>query len=153
MHTRIGRLRDKVSSAFAVCLILGLFGVTSCERPPVEQPISGPTSGGDPANTTAFLRADPNPVPLGKPNGKTTISWASGSDAAADVYVGPRGSEKMFASAPTGSQDAPWIPPGSTEFRLYSNPEHKLLAELTVTMASSRPSGNNSPPPVSTRSP
>ena len=142
MHTRIGQLRHKLSSAIALGLILGAFGATSCERRPVEQPISGPTSGSDQGNTTAFLRADPNPVPPGRPTGKTTISWASGSDAAADVYVGARGSEKMFASAPTGSQDAPWIPPGSTEFRLYSNPEHKLLAELTVTMSSSNAPGN-----------
>ena len=62
------------------------------------------------------------------------ITWDTGSNAVGDVYVGTAGNEKLFASGPKGSQDAPWIAPGSTEFRLYNHADHKLLAQLTVTM-------------------
>ena len=44
------------------------------------------------------------------------------------------GNEKLFGSGRQGSQDAPWIQPGPNEFRLYTQADHKLLAELTVTM-------------------
>ena len=116
----------RISWAAAICLALAGLFITSCDRPTAESNVAG-----------VVLRADPNPVPPGTPNGKTTITWDSGSDAAADVYVGAAGNEKIFASDSKGSQDAPWIPPGSTEFRLYSHADHKLLAQLTVTMPSS----------------
>lgn len=91
----------------------------------------------DATSAGVVLRADPNPVPGGTVMGKTTITWDAGrDDAAGDVYAGAAGSEKLFASGPKGSQDARWIKPGSTEFRLYSHFDHTLLAQLTVTMLS-----------------
>jgi hypothetical protein len=83
------------------------------------------------------FRADPNPVPPGDPKGRTTIIWDTGSDAVGDVYVISAGNEKLFASGRQGSQDAPWIQQGPNEFRLYTQSDHKLLAQLTVTMSSS----------------
>lgn len=109
----------------AVCLTLAGLFLTSCNRSTVES--NNATAG-------VVLRADPNPVPGGSEAGKTTIFWDSGSDAVGEVYVGPTGNETMFASGPKGSQDASWIKPGSTEFRLYNHADHKLLAHLTVTM-------------------
>jgi hypothetical protein len=122
-------LATRISWAAAICLTLAGLFITSCDRPAAESTSSSPAS--------VVLRADPNPVPPGTPNGKTTITWDSGSDAAADVYVGGAGNEKLFAGGPKGSQDATWIQPGSNEFRLYSHADHKLLAQLTVTMPSS----------------
>lgn len=82
------------------------------------------------------LRADPNPVPPGDPKGKTMITWDTGSDAIGEVYVVNAGIEKLFSSGRQGTQDAPWIVPGPNEFRLYDQADHKLLAQLTVTMPS-----------------
>lgn len=101
--------------------------------------------------TEVLLRADPNPVPGGTVTGKTTITWHAGRGAVGDVYAGTAGSERLFASGPRGSQDARWIKPGSTEFRLYRHSDHKLLAQLTVTMlsATAPPTGSPAATPVS----
>lgn len=148
-------LVTRISWAAALCLTLSFLNA-SCERPAV----SDSTTASTPAATTdatvagAFLRADPNPVLSGNPNGRTTITWATGSDAVGDVYVVGTGGEKLFGSGSEGTQDAPWIPVGSTEFRLYSQPDRKLLAKLTVTMPSSDSSANRPPgTPASSASP
>jgi hypothetical protein len=148
-------LGTRISWAAAICLTLtGLF-ITSCGRPTAEPTSSSPTSGND--TTIAggvVLRADPNPVPGGSGVGKTTISWDIGGGAVGDVYVGGAGNETLFASGTKGSTDAPWIAPGSTEFRLYNHADHKLLARLTVTMPSSNvPASSPSATPVSAASP
>ena len=136
MHTeRIQPLGTRVSWAAAICLALGGLFVTSCDRPPASDSTasSSPTSANNATVAGVVLRADPNPVLAGNPNGKTTITWDTGNNAAGDVYVGAVGTERLFASGPKGSQDAPWIQPGSNEFRLYNRADHKLLAQLTVT--------------------
>lgn len=127
----------------AFCLAFGGFFVSGCDSPtaPDSSSSSSTASAQEVAAAGVVLRADPNPVPAGNPNGTTTISWATGSDGVGDVYVVAGGNEKLFGSGSEGSQDAPWIRPGSTEFRLYSQADHKLLARLTVTMASSDSSG------------
>jgi hypothetical protein len=130
-------LATRISWAAAICLTLAGLFITSCDRPAAESTSSPPASGNDTTVAGVVLRADPNPVPSGPGAGKTTISWDTGSNDAGDVYVGGAGSEKIFASGPKGSQDAPWIQPGSNEFRLYNHADHKLLAQLTVTMPSS----------------
>jgi len=137
-------LATRISWAAAISLMLvGLF-LTSCDRPAAES-----TSAAG-----VVLRADPNLVPYGSGVGKTTISWDTGSEAVGEVYVGIAGKETMFASGPKGSQDAPWIKPGSTEFRLYNHANHKLLAQLTVTMPSSDVTASSpSASPVSTANP
>lgn len=112
--------------------LLGRDNATSAAAAPIEA-----TSAG------VVLRADPNPVPGGTVTGKTTITWDAGRDAVGDVYAGTAGSEKLFASGPKGSQDARWIKPGLTEFRLYSHFDHTLLAQLTVTMLSADASASN----------
>jgi|CZKQ01.1.fsa_nt_gi hypothetical protein len=129
-------LATRISWAAAICLTLAGLFIASCDRPTAESNVAG-----------VVLRADPDPVPVGNPNGKTTITWDTGSDAVGDVYVGGAGNEKLFAGGPKGSQDATWIQPGSNEFRLYSHADHKLLAQLTVTMPSS--DGPASSPSVS----
>jgi hypothetical protein len=130
-------LANRISWAAAICLALGGLFVTSCEHPPASNSTaSSPTPRTEAIAAGVVLRADPNPVPGGTVAGKTTIRWKTGSDAVGDVYVGPAGSERLFASGPKGSQDAPWIQPGSTEFRLYNHADHKLLEQLTVTMPS-----------------
>jgi hypothetical protein len=106
------------------------------------------------ASPGVVLRADPNPLPGGTVTGKTTITWDAGPNTLGDVYTGTSGSERLFASAPNGSQDARWIKPGSTEFRLYSHADHRLLAQLIVTMPSSdAPSIKPSATPIPSASP
>jgi hypothetical protein len=146
----------KISCAVAVCLALGGFFVTGCKRPASDSTASSPTTGGGAiANgTTVILSAEPNPVPGGPGDTKTTISWDTGSDAVGDVYIGTVGNEKLFASGPQGAEVASSIQPGSTEFRLYTHADHKLLAQLTVAMGSSDASAPNAKAaPVSSASP
>jgi len=133
---RIPALATKTLWAVALFLALGGSFLNSCDRPaaPDSTAPSASTSPNDAAVAGVVLRADPNPVPVGNPNGSTTITWDTGSDAVGEVYVVRAGNEKLFASAPKGSQNAPWIQPGSNEFKLYSQADHKLLAQLTVTM-------------------
>jgi hypothetical protein len=77
-----------------------------------------------------------------------------GSDAVGSVYVVSAGNETLFASGRQGSQEAPWIKPGSTEFRLYNQANRKLLSRLIVTMPSSDVPASRSPAlPVVTASP
>ena len=130
-------LAARISWGTAVCLVLAGLFITGCDRPAAESTSSPPASGNDATVAGAILRADPNPVPSGSV-GTTTIQWDTGSNDDGEVYVGPAGNERIFASGPKGSQDAPWIKPGSTEFRLYKHADHKLLAQLTVTMPSSK---------------
>ena len=129
-------LAARISSLVGICLALGGLHLTSCDRPPA--PDSATPSASASANDAAFagvvFRADPNPVPPGDAKGRTTIIWDTGSDAAGEVYVVSAGEEKLFASGRQGSQEAPWIQPGSNEFRLYTQGERKLLGQLTVTM-------------------
>jgi hypothetical protein len=144
-------LAVRISWAAAICLTLGLF-VAGCDRPPASDSTasSPPASTNEVTNVGVVLRANPNPVPGGTVVGKTTITWQTGSDAVGDIYVGTAGDEKLFASGSKCSGDAPWIQPGSTEFRLYNHGDHKLLAQLTVTMpladaSVTRPSATSTP--------
>ena len=86
----------------------------------------------------AILQASPNPVSTRAWAGTTTITFATGTDAAGQVFVSINGGpEKLFATASMGSQDADWIWRGSMyEFRLYggTHREH-LLRSLAVTRA------------------
>lgn len=108
-----------------------------------ENAMSSATVQAEVNATGVLLRADPNPVPGGTAMGKTTIIWHAGRGAVGDVYAGTAGSERLFASGPRGSQDARWIKPGSNEFRLYRRGDHKLLAQLTVTMLSADASASS----------
>jgi hypothetical protein len=86
----------------------------------------------------AILQASPNPVSTRAWAGTTTITFATGSDAAGQVFVSINGGpEKLFATASIGSQEADWIWRGSTyEFRLYGGTHREqLLRSLTVTRA------------------
>jgi hypothetical protein len=145
-----------ISWAVSLCLILAGFLITGCEPPPASHSdeTSSPTSTNEAGIAGVLLRADPNPVPPGNPNGKTTITWATGSDSVGDVYVVGAGKETLFASGTEGAQDAPWIHPGSNEFRLYRQDDHKLLAKLTVTMPTSDTAPNKrAAAPLSSPSP
>jgi hypothetical protein len=149
-------LAAKISWTLAVFLALGGLYLTSCKRPASDSTASSPSTGsGMPANgTTVILSAEPNPIPGGSGDTKTTITWDTGSDAVGDVYVGTVGNETLFASGPQGAEVAASIQPGSTEFRLYTHADHKLLAQLTVAMGSSDASAPNAKAaPVSSASP
>ena len=92
----------------------------------------------DKAQTASYINAIPNPVPAGTGAGTTRITWKTGDNSVGQVRVADpaqEGPEGLFAVGTEGSQDAPWISPGSTcEFRLYTQSEpRKLLAKVTVT--------------------
>lgn len=92
---------------------------------------SAPAAKGPPS-----LTASPNPVPAGKDKGTTTITWTTGDGSPGQVYVSDNGKpEILFATAPRGSREVPWIQSGKTyEFRLYAGTEHtQVLARVTVT--------------------
>ena len=97
---------------------------------------SKPTVEATPTPSPAILTASPNPVPVSAGQlATTTISWNTGRPQDGQVYVSENGqTEKLFASGPQGSQDAPWIRDASTyDFRLYAGTEHaERLASLTV---------------------
>lgn len=136
----------------ALCLIFGATFITSCDRPTA----SDATKSGDSAPMPAgsFLRADPNPVLEGNPDGKTTITWDTGGSDVGEVYVMDGDQEKLFASGAKGSQEAASIKPGSTEFRLYTQADRKLLAKMKVTMSPPEvPPSNLSVKPASSPTP
>ena len=132
----IGPKMDRIRKWGRFCALATLAGCylafMGCERPTAT---STQESSPTPANTwaKAILRADPNPVPAGTGVGTTIISWDTGNAAEADVYLVSGDKEIIFGRGAKISQPAAWIQPGSTEFRMYSRPEHKLVAELTVT--------------------
>jgi hypothetical protein len=83
---------------------------------------------------TATIAAEPNPVPAGSGLGRTKISWATLAKGDAEVFVSRDGGpEQLFADGPSGSEEAPWIAPGSSyEFRLYSKGASRRLLAKTV---------------------
>ena len=94
--------------------------------------------GNAPSQAGATIQANPNPVPAGGDPGTTTITWKTNDGSESQVYVAQDGAaEKLFASGPGGSEDAPWIQTGSSyEFRVYAGTDHKIsLASVTVTRA------------------
>jgi hypothetical protein len=127
----------RIAAAFSVAVVVAALGLTSCDRPATVESTTASSSPSGEEVAGVILRADPNPVPPAGPKGRTVITWDTGTEDVGDVYVYSAGDEKLFASARQGSQEAAWIPPGSTEFRLYTQEGHKPLARLTVTMASS----------------
>lgn len=137
MNANMKTPRTLLAVLFAAGLPLAI-----CEmRAQSSQPASPSSVAASPS--AASLTANPNPVAGGTVPGKTTITWETGTAAAGDVYVLIAGKETLFASGPTGAQEAPWIRPGSTEFRLYSQPDRKLLAKLIVTMPATAGAGSS----------
>ncbi len=142
-------------ASFALGLTLGCTFITGCDRS--AAPDATTASASQPpriesAVVGVVLRAEPNPVIIGNPDGTTMITWNTGSTAVGDVYVSAAGKEQLFASGPKGAEEASWIKPGSTEFRLYNQADHKLLAQVTVTMAT--PSASNpSATPITSANP
>lgn len=123
-----------ISRVAALFLVLAAPFITGCDDPASDSAASSSPTPATEANAPGVvLRAEPNPVPAGPGPGTTTISWDTGSDAAADVYVVNGDKEIIFGRGARVSQDAAWIQPGSHEFRMYSYPEHKFLAKVIVT--------------------
>jgi hypothetical protein len=122
----------------AICLLFAGLSLIGCRRDSTSA-TSNETSNQpkDQAEIGVVLRANPNPVPAGSQTGKTTITWQTGSEAVADVYFFDGKDETLFASGARGSKEADFIKPGSNEFRLYNQGQHKLVTQLTVTMAQS----------------
>ena len=137
-------LATAISGVAALCLMLAGLFVISCGRPSPDSTVSPPPA---PENSVAgvVLRADPNPVPSGTEIGKTTITWQTGSESAADIYYINGKDETLFASGPRGSKEAIFIRPGSNEFRLYNQGQKKLVTQLIVTMPGSAASESSTP--------
>jgi len=108
-----------------------------------EGPASAPANEGN--EIGVVLRANPNPVPGGTEPGKTTITWQTGSESVADIYFVDGTDEKLFATGSRGSKEASMIRPGSNEFRLYNQGQHKLVTQLMVTMPESPTSASGTP--------
>src|SRR5207248_1377517 len=141
-------LAARIPCAVAICLTLAGLFLIGCGRSPSDsastQP-NDPTTSLPASEGTEFgvvLRADPNPVPGGTDVGKTTIIWQTGSMSVADIYYFDGKDETLFASDAKGSKEAPFIRPGSNEFRLYNQGQHKLVTKLIVTMPESSGSGS-----------
>jgi hypothetical protein len=131
-------LATRISYVAAIGLTLAGLFVIGCGRPsPDSTASSSPVPATDATVIGVVLRADPNPVPGGNDVGKTTITWQTGSEAVADIYSVSGTDETLFATGPKGSKEAPFIRPGSNEFRLYNQGQHKLVAQLIVTMPAS----------------
>jgi hypothetical protein len=113
----------------ATTIVLAGCGGPSPEPRPAEQAGQAPETG-------AWIRATPNPVPIGVGSGRTTLSWDAGAPATAQVYVSIDGkAEQLFAGGiRQGTEDADWIDTGRTyEFRLYAgNDRHTRLADVKV---------------------
>ena len=90
-----------------------------------------------PGTAAAAPRLEVAPLPAGgKPAPSTPIvSWDTGDGTPGQVTVASDGSkETVFASAPKGSLEAPWLGPGSVHvFRLYALAgKRTVVATLTV---------------------
>lgn len=139
-------------AALTLCLILGGAFITSCDHPTASDATK--SDGSAPMPAGSILRADPNPILKGNPYGTTTIMWDTGGNEVGEVFVVEAAQEKLFATGAKGSQEATWIKPGSTEFRLYTQTDHKLLAQIKVTMSPPDvPPSNLSLKPASSPSP
>ena len=143
---------SRISWSVAVlCLILGAAFLTSCDRPTAADATKADYT---PAPSGSLLSADPNPILTGNPDGKTTITWDTGANDVGEVYLMEADKETLFASGAKGSKEATGIHPGSTEFRLYTQADHKLLGQLKVTMSPSEvPPTNLSLKPAASPSP
>lgn len=122
-------------------LVAGAFLVACGDKSAPVSTTHGPSSEATTPlpNTGATLTAAPNPVPAGDAPGTTTVAWDAGAHREAAVYVLTDGAgEKLFASGPRGSSEAPWIEKGKKyEFRLYTAADKTtLLQRVTVTRVS-----------------
>lgn len=144
-----------------LCLACLCLSIVGCNEPTSTSSVTSATPAASPVSSVAAvptnfapgvagLQANPNPVPAGV-QGKTTISWQTGTEDPGEVYLVEDKGERLFARGAAGSAEAPWISPGSTRFRLYRGTAHQeVLAELTVTMdsapgASITPATSSSP--------
>jgi ABC-type transport system substrate-binding protein len=129
-------MKNPIRSITAVLFRL-LFAATVCSLAGCDsKPGTTQETPATPART-ATIAADPNPVPTTAGQGRTIITWNTGTGADGTVYVAVNGEkENLFAKGPVGAEPAPWIATGSTYvFRLRSSPDEKLLGEVTVSPA------------------
>ena len=83
----------------------------------------------------AELRVKPYPLPPGPGASTITLSWRSGANGTAQVYVSVNGRpEKKVAEGHQGSKEIDWIHPGRDyQFKLYQGEDRqKVLAALAV---------------------
>ena len=97
---------DGDSAENVPCLRAFLWQISPINPPPV----AGPADAASPLPATGvWITATPNPIPGATGQGKTAIKWHSRGSSDA-VYVGEN-SDAIFANAPDGSIEAPWIDP------------------------------------------
>ena len=144
MHWSIASCRGESASrrhyprVFNGLLLLSLLLSMSCTPSNTTINSSSPTNS-PVVKKDNYIKATPNPVPAGPGNGTTIIAWRTAGLTAVDVHVfvvAADGNELLFATAPEGSKDAPWISADAPfEFRLYygSGADKKLLDKVIVT--------------------
>ncbi len=128
----------RVACVCVLLLVGALFAACGDGEDQDDAPPPAQTTTSAPKSDEGSIKADPNPVPAGAGNGKTTISWTTkGNLGVVKVYVSENGQpETEFSQKTEGSAEAPWIGAGSTyEFRLYAEqgPARRLIDKVVVT--------------------
>jgi hypothetical protein len=107
-----------------------------CREPSPAPAQQAATTTASPSATSAFIVADPNPVPTGHGVGTTMIRWSTGTGQVGQVYVEATGEpDKLFAEGTEGAVPAKWIATGKGfQFRLYEGrAKSRLIASVNVT--------------------
>jgi hypothetical protein len=88
-----------------------------------------------------FIRAEPNPIPIGPGLGSTTISWSTGNGKIGMIYLlAADGEEVLCQQGAEGSDRIDWIQRDVVyRFQLYEEGQQRVpLAATTVTMGNER---------------
>ena len=94
-----------------------------------------------PRKTKAFIRAEPNPIPVGPGLGSTTIRWSTGNGKVGTIFLVASGGEEIpFQQGAEGSHLVNWIQRDVVyRFQLYEDRDQRVrLAATTVTMGNER---------------
>lgn len=123
--------RPMVWWAIRGALLTLVLASAGCKRSPRT-----PTDYVRPEGPTApWIIATPNPVPVVRGFGKTTINWWTGDGSPGQVYLSVNGGPERLFSSHHAHEDIR-IGRGTYEFRLYAGTDHKTqLATTKVSLA------------------
>lgn len=125
MKTRRGTL--PAVALIAAAAVLGAAAGSGCK----DDDASSRRGDGGPAQ----IMAQPNPLPPGSGAGTTTLTWRTGGNGTAQVYVSVDGRpEKKVAEGHKGSKQIDWIRAGREyQFKLYEGEDRqKVVATVAV---------------------
>lgn len=120
------RRRRRLTSIGPLCGLVAILG-SALALSEFGSPAAHAAPGeGAPVLTVDGLAAD-SPTP-------PAVSWTTGTGVPGSVYISEEAAERLFAIAPQGRQEAPWLRSGRRyELRLYANNgRRKLIATLEV---------------------